>query len=342
MLARLMISFTAVCSFAGCTVADYKEPIGELHTVVAAAIDSVNAFDVKLTEARNECWRAEISRNDSDYFLSTPKGECGHEASACSQRVKRKDRPTLKDKKSSCGDEPHIFPVTTVMPKSKAGLQALRAYVGKLKQIAEADTAAEVTTATTAALANAQKLEGAIADARGAKSAGVVAAYTPPITAAIRWLVGQYVDHVRINALARATEEAHPVIAKRSARLFQGVAQSVTLHDRTQATKAFDEAREQFEEAENGGKLTAADIDAYVAAVRSYDTQLKVRHHSPVAAFQAAHDKLRKHLNRDDGVTLADAMSAITDLRDRVNEFKSILDGVTEAEKRREGGNANN
>ena len=100
------------------------------------------------------------------------------------------------------------------MPKIKAVLDALRAYVGKLRAIVEADTVGKVTTAANAALGSVQNFEEAIAKARETESGGTVADFTKPSVAVAGWFVGQYVDDVKYRASANATAQAQPVVVR--------------------------------------------------------------------------------------------------------------------------------
>ena len=314
MLGRSMIAFTAVCLSAACTVADYKQPVADLHTAVVSSIDTVNALDARLTKARNAQWREQISTRQ--FLLSARDGTCADGTKGCSLQIDFRD-----------GQDPRRFPATTLIPRASAGLVSLRTYVARLKEIAEADTTAKVTTSAEAALGSAHKIENAV----GGK--GLVASFTPPMTAAIRWFVGQYEDYVKYRALAKATQEAHDEIVE-LVKLASILGKAAAAYEDGAALEAFQEAQKAFDEAERGSDLTSGHVDAYVAAAQSYDVVLKATAASPLAAFEEAHRKLKKHLNREDATTLADALVSITEFVDKAKDFKGVVDSFEKANKK--------
>ena len=327
--AHLTITTVIAGLAAGCSVTDYKEPIGELQTAIETSIDTVNALDAKATAARNARWRAGIT--EGKILLSETDGQCADGARACTLKIEFPGDP-----------KPRSYPAVTLMPKAKIGLEALRTYVGKLKSIVEADSVGKVTTAANSALGSAQKIEEAIAKANGKESSGTIADFTEPSVAAIGWLVGQYVDYVKYRALAESTRRAQPVVA-RLASLHKSIGGAITALETADALKAFLAVQERFDSAVDNGKLSSAIVDDYVAAAAGYDVSLNASTAAPLQAFVATHAKLMKQLNREGGVTLADATAAIADLRDRAKALKAVVEGFTEVtEKRRETANGNN
>lgn len=326
---RLAVGIVVAGLTAGCSVSDYKEPIGDLQAAVETSIDTVNALDAQATAVRNSRWRAGIAKGE--ILLSESDGQCADGVAACTLQIEFR------------GDSkpPRPYPAETVMPKAKIGLEALRTYAGKLKSIVEADTVGEVTTAANAALGSVQNIEEAIAKANGTESGGRVADFTKPSVIAIGWFVGQYVDYVKYRALAESTRRAQPVVT-RLAALHNSIGRSVTALEASDALKAFVAAQEQFDNAA-ADALTPAIVDDYVAAAAAYNVSLKASSATPLAVFAETHAILTKQLNRDGGVTLADAYAAIADLRERADEFKAILDGFVEViEKRKETADGNN
>ena len=326
---RLTIVAVAAGLATGCSMADYKEPIGELHAAIETTIDNVNALDAKATAGRNAHWRADIAARKIQ--LKETSENCAEGATACKLQIKFQGSKELKS-----------YPAISLMPTAKTGLEALRTYVRKLKSIAEADTVSKVTTAANGALGSAKKIEETIAKANGTKSGGTVADFTEPTVAAIGWLVGQYLDYVKSCALAEATRRAQPIIDK-LASLYKTIGDALTVLSTGKTREAFLAAQKRFDKAYQDRKLTPAIIDDYVAAAAAYDVSLKASKAAPLEAFAATHAKLMKQLNHEGGVTLADAFAAIADLRERARALKAVVDGFTEVtEKRKETANGNN
>ena len=313
---RLTVAILTAGFATGCSVADYMEPIRELHSAIEISIDSVEALDAQATEVRNARWRAAIVAGQA--LLTETDQQCADGTAACTLQIEFLD-----------GSESTLYPAITLMPKAKAGLEALRSYVGKLKSIVEADTVGKVTTAANAALGNAQKIEEAIAKANEKESDGTVADFSQPSVAAIGWLVGQYVDYVKYRALAEATRRAQPIVA-RLASLHRTIGRAVTTLETADALKAFLAAQKQFDDADENGELTPVIVDQYVAAAAAYDISLKASMAAPLEAFSEAHAKLTKQLNREGSTTLSDAYAAIAELRERTEALRSVVDGFIE------------
>ena len=327
---RLTVGIVVAGLIAGCSVSDYKEPIGDLQAAIETSIDTVNALDAQATAVRNSRWRAGIA--EGEILLSESDGQCAEGVAAC----------TLQIEFQGDSKPPRPYPSETVMPKAKIGLEALRTYAGKLKSIVEADTVGEVTTAANAALGSVQNIEEAIARAKGTESGGRVADFTKPSVLAIGWFVGQYVDYVKYRALAESTRRAQPVVA-RLAALHTTIGGTVTALEASDSLKAFVSVQEQFDNAADDDTLTPAIVDDYVAAAAAYNVSLKASSARPLALFAETHAILTKQLNRDGAVTLADAYAAIAALRERADEFKAVVDGFAEViEKRRETADGNN
>ena len=321
--AHWMAAAVAAGLAAGCSVADYREPVGDLHSAIETSIDTVHALDAEATAARNARWRAGIAAGT--VLLGERDGQCAAGADACTLQIELSGDPT-----------PRPYPAVTLMPKARIGLEALRGYVGKLKSIVEADAVGEVTTAANAALGSVRRIEVAIAKANGTRSAGTVADFTEPSVAAVGWLAGGYVDYVKYRALAQATRRAQPAI-NRLAALHAALGGTVTALEAADALQAFLAAQKRFDDAADAGKLRLKIVDRYVAAAAAYDVSLRASTAAPLEAFTVAHARLAKQLNRVDGVTFADAYAAIGDLRERARAFKAVVDGFTEVTaKRRE------
>ena len=269
--ARLMIVAVAAGLTAGCSVTDYKDPISELQTAIETSIDNVNALDAKATAVRNARWRAGIAAGT--ILLSENDEQCADGAKACTLQIEFQGDP-----------KPRIYPAVTLMPKAKTGLEALRSYVRKLKSIVEADTVGEVTTAANAALGSAQKIEEAIAKAKGTVSNKTVVDFTEPLAAAISWVVGLYVDYVKYRALAKSMRRAQPII-DRLASLHKTIGGAITALETADSLKVFLAVQKRFDEAAEKKRLSPDIVDDYVAAAAAYDVSLKANTAAALEAF---------------------------------------------------------
>lgn len=295
----------------GCAITDYKKPIDSLHESLASTVSTVEKLDRQMTNVQNDRWRAQIEKGK--LLLSTVDGSCASGAQGCSLQIESTD-PRFT---------PRSFPATTLMPKARIALQALRTYAAGLKAISDADTASKVTASANETLGNLANIEKTIAMADGEKSdTSRIEEFREPAIAAIEWVVTRYVERVKVKALATATKRAQPVMKKLSTwyTTVGMAASSLALADESEEfikqQKAFDVT----------STPSAVAIDRYVGAVSDFDVALKASSANPLNSFLDAHTKLKKQLNNEGDVTLADAIAAIELLADDVKAFKAIVD----------------
>lgn len=299
-------------TLSGCGVADYNKPITELKDAIDSSIATIERIDSKLTSARNESWRNDIKDNKAR--LKPTARSCTLNSSGCSLVIEHLSPEATNP-----------YPATSVLPKSQTGLAALKIYVANLKAIVEADTAGKITAHTNAALVSITKIEISVAKAQGqSEPKGPIAAYSEPAGAMISWLVGQYVETVKYNALAKATKRAHPVIVKLN-NLHATIGKAAAAHELGTAHKTFTKEKAKYRKTKPKSKPV---VGAYVAAVVAYGKALKASAAEPLTAFTAAHEKLTKNLNGEGSVTMADVLAAIGDLKEKAKTFKGLLDGL--------------
>ena len=84
-------------------------------------------------------------------------------------------------------------------------------YAQNLAAIVADDSAAQAQASVTATLGSVQTLANTVAalDKKGTTS---VPAFATPVGSAVNWVLGEYVNQVKLNALRTATREANPVI----------------------------------------------------------------------------------------------------------------------------------
>jgi len=187
--------------------------------------------------------------------------------------------------------------------------------------IVAADTVNKVTASANAALGSLKNIETAVAG----KEAGTVANFGPPTVSAINWLIGQYVDYVKVRALKKATKEAQPVI-KKLAGFFDTVGELATTFEVAKAGEAFVAAKKTYRAVKPPNSRA---IDEYVAAAQKYDRALSAADAHPLRAFAVAHAKLEGQLNG--GVSLSEAFAAIEDLVEKAKAFEAIIDEFDQA-----------
>ena len=306
-----LVSFTMLC---GCTVADYQSSVTEMSNAVKESVETIDKLDTTMTAARNKAWEASLAANNAVITLADNACSSGRPSCSLTINVRQGDKVVE-----------YPYPATTIIPKPKAALQALKAYLASLEEIVAADTPSKVKGSASSALGSLQDLETTINKARGIDDAkSLVSQYREPTLAAIEWLVGQYVDRVRHKALQEATSNAQPIIDKLN-DLFQTTADAALTYEVGVATAAFRKATEQFDK----DPTSVREIRAFVDAAHAYDLVLKAAGAKPLEAFALAHRKLRDELNGE--LDLKDVVASIKDLVRRTKEFKAIVDQYVEA-----------
>lgn len=311
---------TAISS---CTnVGDFKEPVSELSTALNSSAAVLNKIDEDQTKLRNQLWRDDLMASPARAILIAPDNQCSISGTGdnavkdCALQIIHKGKQTGKP-----------FPARSVIVNSRKGLTYLKTYVAGLKSIVDADTAAKIITETNKTFANLGRLEDTIAEARGEeKGSGKIAAYTASLSALTKWLAENYINHLKYKSLAEATARAHPAITGLE-ELMTGIGNAAAKLELADAATAFLAAQTAYDDAAEANTLNNQKINAYLKAAGEFDQALKASAAEPLKAFRVAHEKMKKHLNGEGDISLAEVFAAIKDLKDRADEFKVIVDG---------------
>ncbi|MEH6405326.1 MAG: hypothetical protein V7750_18275 [Sneathiella sp.] len=315
---KLAVIITSLTIFTGCTSAtDYADTINELKAATDSSISTISAIDKKITKNKNEIWLEDILTGKA--LLENKDNSCAAGLAECSLEVRRPGEKGIK------------YPITSVLVKSQVALAGLKSYVGNLQSIVDAKTAGKIAAQTNRTLASLVKIEAEIAKEKGKNpKPGTIATYSEPVGAFFNWAVEQYVDHIKVDALASATKQSHPIIVQLDV-LIQSVSNSSALVEFAKAQKAFVTEKTKFETAQDKGNITEAIVRDFIGAANAYNQALKAKASEPLKAFTAAHEKLMKHLNSEDGTSLVDVITAIENLTQKAKEFKGLAEGFESA-----------
>lgn len=333
---------------AACSAADYKQPI-------IAFSDSTKKAAATLTDYEKTLDQAALNAN-MNYAVMHPmevrhkKGECVQGKKHCRLVLRGKD-----------GKE-HLLSPGPIDPRIRSIMAALVVYADNLKAIATADTSTDIKSAADAAQANAINLAKAI-DAFNAQH-GItkdplepqVTKFAPPVQNAAVFVLDQYADAVKLQALRNATRAMNVVFPSFMKVASQVVDAGMTIK-RDELAAAFDHSDQAFFEAGNAvhaarikraadskraadGKQTPDDapppqVDrdkllALEAAAEAYDSSLQ---NHPEAIFHdlaTAHDKLTKALN-DPQITWDQFWAIMQRLSDDANKLAGIVNSVRTA-----------
>lgn len=316
-LVVVILAMTAACS-----PTEYQKPVAAMDAALDGAIASVGALDQTLTAERNAQLRAALLSGNGR--LQAAGDGCTLAAPGCALAVRVR---------TAQGPKSIVYPARSVMPTT--GLAELKAYTAKLAAIISADTARKVSDSANDALLDLVNMENAlqVATAKPGENApqpSPIAQYSEPVGAFAGWLAGTYVDSVKVSALADATKAADPIV-QRLAAYHRTAARAAADYELGAALTAFTTAAQAYDDA--SGQMTAAIVDAYVAAGTRLNGVLSAQAAAPLDAFGTAHHKLMQQLNGEGEVTLAQALAAIDDLTRRTAAFQAVVQSFKDAAK---------
>lgn len=314
----LIPGFTLV--LAGCAAtADYSESISRIDQAIKDSSNSIVSIDADLTARENARLKKQIS--DGTFLLETKTDQCAAGRNACSLVLLKKGPG------GAIQEQP--YPVTSTIPKGILALQMVNTYVTKLKAITEADTAAKVTASANSALSSIEEIAGRLAQEEGKSTTeNKITEYKAPAMGLVGWIATKYIDRVKRDALAKATNEAHPVI-KELTNFYSTAADALKVANFADAHVTFVNSQQQYDNLRSSGHLTPSLIDAYALAAENYDAGLKAEAAKPLKAFEVAHERLMNQLNgeKEQKTTLTDVASAIRHLEEEAKAVKALVDG---------------
>lgn len=312
------LSIMAVLIVSGCsTTKDYEETISELQTALKSSIDTVAKIDADVTKEQNASWIAKVS--SGSHGLIVQQNTCEGGADKCGlEIVEYADPPTIVVE---------AFPIESMMVKSQRALVALDRYLETLHAIAKVDTVGKVVEQTSKALVSLDRIKEEVARIQGTEvGTSLISSYSEPSGALFNWAVEAYVQNVKHDALATATKRAQPAVDSLN-NLLSGVSEAVAKRALARAEDAFQDAQATYDAAETAGLgPSETAIKAYIRASVDNNQTRKAASARPLAEFTEAHRKLKKFLNNEGDVSLADAWDAIQRLKDKAKEFKTLAE----------------
>lgn len=280
---RLGVFVGWTMALAGCSTADYTQPINTFAEATTAAESALTQLDRMATDEYT-AFLSQRARTDFTVAVLAKQGECDLDASRC--RIFIID-PNDRDNAQPFPPEPLLGNMVVLMGGTRAYAQNLAALVAD-------DSAAKAEAHVNAALGSVERLATTVntLDAKGTKT---IPSFATPVGAAVNWVLGQYAEKVKLAGLRSATAEADPVIA-RVAALF---AQSATFGSKLQReglTRRIQARIDAFQvDRGNEAALTAA-----VDAAKTYDNFLQSQPGETFQSMAASHAALTAALNNPD------------------------------------------
>jgi hypothetical protein len=309
------------CAFllASCSTADYSKPVSDFAAATSASKAALADLNTQVTEAYRGVLDATILRGD--VLLQQKTGDCQVGSVRCRLVLVDKDRKEVEP----YPPEPPLARMTIVMTE-------IDAYAANLKALLEADTAKQAATQVNAALGSIQHLATTVAsmDAEGGPAAEIPS-FATPVGEAVNWVLGQYVEHVKLNGLQQATRAAQPVI-RLAADLFAAAATFASDVPKIELANEVSTAQDTI--TANRSQIA---ISSYAQSAAKYDALLTSGAPDLFQRMGDAHDALAESL-QDKQLTLATAYARIQAFAAEAEKLAKILQDLRALAPKDQGG----
>jgi hypothetical protein len=290
-----------------CSTTDYTKPINDFATATGRAQVALSELNAQVSEGYRQVLEKQIVGRE--VLVQAENENCLESSHRC--------RLMMFDKnKKSLGHYPPELPLQR-MPVVMAQINA---YAANLKALVEADTANKVEGQVNAALASVQKLAETVATT-GGNSTHTIPQFATPVGQALNWLIGQYVERVKLKGLQHATSNAKPVV-QAAAKLFATT--SVFASDTVKSDLA-----EEVSTAISDIRQSAneSNLNKLVQRTGKYDALLVSTPPRLFDRMREAHDGLADNL-QGEGITFVTALARIEAFAAEAARVAKILEDL--------------
>lgn len=297
----IALGFTLVVS--ACSTTDYSKPITDFAIATGRAQVALSDLNAQVTEGYRQVLEKKIV--GKELTLRAAQDNCLVTSERC--RLEALDKS---------GKSIGRYPPDPPLQKMSLVIAEINAYANNLKALVEANTAAKVESQVNAALASVQKLAETVGG-----PAHTVPQFATPVGQALNWLIGQYVERVKLKGLQHATNDAKPVV-QAAAKLFAAV--SVFAGDSAKADFAaeFRTANDAFQTSRNEPSLVSL-----VQAASKYDSLLATAPPNLFAHMMNAHDALADDLENK-GASFVTVLARIEAFATEASKVAKILEDL--------------
>lgn len=298
--ASFLVAFAVACSSAS-----YEAPVAKFAAATQTAETSLAALNDEIGRSYWDLQKTRIGRGE--LIMLPTRGDCDLRSSRC--------RLDIQDKSGEAKPFTERGPLSTALEV----MASIHRYADGLAAVLAADTASAVEGNVNTALGNVEKLAKTLADAQG-KSSSSVPDFSAPAAQIVNWLVGQYVESVKLSALRHATTQADATIQE-AANLFQQMPYFASLGTRRELVRRYQAAIDDL------GPTPKPDaIDRVSKTAHAYDLFLQSDPSEAFVAMGKAHRALAQNLSQKN-VTFA---SMAAEIERFVGEVERIAKAVKE------------
>jgi hypothetical protein len=218
------------------------------------------------------------------------------------------------------GPEPLLAPSPLV--NSLQLMDQISQYAKGLQAIVDADTESAVDVSINSVDASLLKLAALVKP-----SNPNFESFSVPVSDSVKWIAGQYINSVKLDALRTATRNANPLIMK-SVDIFRHEADAADKGVRATLAEEVSVRKDSFKSTHS-----ATDLTNWITAARAYDAVLTSPPASTVFAKLAdAHDALTKALS-DNSISLETLFTKLDELKRQAKELQKIASEFMAARK---------
>jgi hypothetical protein len=315
----LPVSILLIILLNACADKDYTLPVAGFGAAVKSADASYNEYSDVLNKAALEHNVATAMKNPGSVRIAS--GDCSKEGDSKRCRLVfrtpgQPDMPLVPDPVDS-----NINPL----------MSKIVAYAGNLESIAKANVDKEVKAALDAAKANtisladhADTLNNIPHDSKESLKAKATA-FADPVSSAVAWAAGKYVDHLKLEALRNATA--------RTEEIFEGVTNLLG----TIVIEGLDERRDKLvrdlqsaQKEFHAPPSTAAELDALRTASSALDAVLIADPKELFSALRESHRALAQALAQPEP-SFGDLWTRLRNVAEEAEKLATIADGFEKA-----------
>jgi hypothetical protein len=297
----ISLSIAAGGVLGACSTAEYGKPVKDFAAATSEAETVLAQLNTQLADSYNGVTEKGVLSGKG--FVRAKSDDCLVSSTRC--RLEVVDR----------AGQVKPYPVEPPLAQMALIMAQINKYAANLKSLIEADTASQAEGQVNAALGSVQNLAQTLAGPEQ-----TVPKFATPAGAAVNWVVGQYVDHVKFSGLQRATAAAKPVV-RDAANLF---AKTAALAADAPRADLADETTDAVQAVRSARPPSGASLAAAKRSATRYDALLTT---APKQVFQRmaeAHDALAESL-QGEGATLVTALARIEAFGDEAKKLAKIL-----------------
>ena len=302
---------------AACASEPYKEPVATFAQAVTKSTEALAALDTHLATAHTDVQRARVL---SLRFRVQLKN-CGHQTESsedCLLLLQETDKQG-----NDIGDPLSLqpeAPLTEIRPL----LGGIKSYADNLSAILNADTSEKVRNSVTKALgsveniAQNEKVQEKVSDQKAPTKD-----FSTPVAKVINWMVGKYVESIKIDAIRHATREADPIVHAATRVMIEAERQGEIVMD-TMLVNTLRVRNDIWVVTPNEDNLN--NLIAAVEALQRFRGRTR---HSLFESLARAHRSLTKRVANSGELSWTTTMANVEQFKSEANTLLQIIDEFT-------------